>query len=287
MKKFGIFLAVCFGISLLSAGLFHFLGGDYASVFGSLFASAYMFIPLVSVVLTQLLVGEKPFYRTGVSFKFNRWWVVALFSMPLFCLLTLPVSAIFPGVSIDLNGPLMVKTVDQMAAAGLKTGPIGVLAITMVSGLIAGLTINAVFAFGEEIAWRGFLARCLDSLGFWRKSLLIGAAWGAWHAPLILMGHNYPSHPVSGVFMMIAFCILLTPVFMLLREKAGSMIVAAIAHGTMNAVAGIALMCLDGYDEMLCGACGLAGMLILAVTDLVIFLVFREYRATRTLRPTD
>ena len=95
---------------------------------------------------------------------------------------------------------------------------------------------------------------------------------------MILMGHNYPDHPVIGVFMMIVFCLLLSPVLMFLREKSGSVIVAAIAHGTMNAVAGISLLLLEGYHDLLCGPCGLAGMAVLAVADIFIGYILKNER---------
>ncbi|MEA5389248.1 hypothetical protein VB779_21050 [Haloarculaceae archaeon H-GB11] len=42
-------------------------------------------------------------------------------------------------------------------------------------GLVAGLTINAVVALGEELGWRGLFLRELSPLGFWRLSVLTGA----------------------------------------------------------------------------------------------------------------
>lgn len=279
-KKIFIFLAICFGISFLAAGLFHFLGGDYASLWGTLFASGYMFIPLVSVVLTQLIVGEKPLEGCGVSFKLNWWWLAGILGMQVFALLTLPVSALLPGVAISTDNGTLSLSVEQMAAQGLPLGPWGLLVVTLASAVIAAATINALFAFGEEVAWRGFLSRCLDGLGFWKKSLLVGAVWGVWHAPIILMGHNYPDHPVFGVFMMIAFCMLFAPMIQLIRDKSGSVVAAAMMHGSLNAVSGIALMYLSGFDELTCGCCGAAGFAIMLVIDLVIALCMRRRAAT-------
>lgn len=72
-KKLKVFLYVCFGISFVAGGVFHFLGGDLSSASGMFFASAYMLIPLISVIITQLIFGEKPFSDVGVSFKINKW----------------------------------------------------------------------------------------------------------------------------------------------------------------------------------------------------------------------
>lgn len=279
-KKTIIFLAICFGISLLSAGLFHFLGGDYTSLPGTLFASGYMFIPLVSVLLTQLISREKPFSGCGVSFNINWWWLAGILGMQVFVLLTLPVSALMPGVAVSSDNDLLTSQLEQVAAAGLPLSPAGFLIVELASAIIAAATVNALFAFGEEVAWRGFLSRCLDGLGFWKKSLLVGAIWGVWHAPIILMGHNYPSHPVGGVFMMIAFCMLFAPMIQLIRDKSKSVIAAAMMHGSLNAFAGLALLYLSGFNELTCGACGAAGFAIMLVTDIVIALCRRRKAAT-------
>ena len=273
-KKLLIFLAFCFGISWLSAGIFYLCGIDYQSVWGFLFATVYMFFPLVSVLLTQLVTGEKPFSDIGISFRLNKWWWLGwLVIIPLPILLSLPVSALFPGVSIGTDNDSLKQTLDAMQAQGMPLGPWGVGIITLLSGFVAGLTINAFFAFGEESAWRGFLHRLLKGKGFWKECLIIGVIWGIWHAPLILMGHNYPEHPVPGVFMMVAFCVLVTPLMVFIRERSGSVIMAAIAHGTINALGGLPILYLIGYKELLSGITGLAGFIVLAVADIVILLL--------------
>lgn len=279
-KKILIFLAFCFGISWLSAGIFHWCGGDYKSVWGFLLGIVYMLFPLISVLLTQLVTGEKLFSGIGLSFKLNRWWWLGwLVIIPLIVLLSLPVSALFTGMSISGDTDMVRQTMGSLETQGLPLGPGGVLVITLLSGLVAGMTVNALFAFGEESAWRGFLHRCLEGTGFWKKCLFIGFVWGLWHAPIILMGHNYPEHPVAGVFMMIAFCMLFTPVMVFIREKSGSVIMAAIAHGTLNALAGISIMYLAGYKELVGSITGIAGFIVLAIADLLIFL-FRNNRIT-------
>lgn len=273
-KKILIFLAFCFGISWLSAGIFYLCGIDYQSVWGFLFATVYMFFPLISVLLTQLVTGEKPLSDIGVSFRLNKWWWLGwLVIIPLPILLSIPVSALFPGVSIGADTDTLKQTMDAMQAQGLSLGPWGVGIITLLSGFVAGLTINALFAFGEESAWRGFLHRLLKGKGFWKECLIIGVIWGIWHAPLILMGHNYPSHPVAGVFMMVAFCVLVTPLMVFIRERSGSVTMAAIAHGTINALGGLPIVYLIGYKELLSGITGLAGFIVLALADIVILLI--------------
>ena len=276
-KKFFIFIALCFGISLTAAGLFHFLGGNYKSLWGNLFATGYMMIPMIAVVCTQLITGEKPFSGCGVTFRMKWWWLIAgLLAMQAFAVLVLPVSALMPGASICTDSEPIIQAIETFKAQGLNIGPWGLMGISIVSAIFAACTINAVFAFCEEVAWRGFLSRLLKDLGFWKKSLFIGAIWGLWHAPLILMGHNYPNHPVIGVFMMIAFCILFAPLIQFIRAKAKSVIAAAVMHGSVNASAGLSILYLSGYNDLLCGCSGAAGFTILLLADIAIAIYLKN-----------
>lgn len=271
-KELAVFISVCFGISLVSAGTFALLGGRYASLTGTVFASAYMLIPLVSVLVTQLICREKVFSHTGLSFRFNKWWIIAWLGTPLLTVGAMLLSAVMPGTELCGQTEAAAAQMEAFAAQGLVLSPWGLFLITLASAYMAGITVNVVFAFGEEAAWRGYLQHILGDMGFWQKSLLIGLIWGIWHAPLILMGHNYPEHPAAGVFMMVAFCVLFTPVITFLREKSGSVVVAAIVHGMLNATAGFSLMYLTTRNDLLYGSTGLAGMLVLLLADIIILL---------------
>ena len=147
----------------------------------------------------------------------------------------------------------------------------GFVALSIFSGLLAGATINAVFAFGEEVAWRGFLYKEFKGRKFLTVALIIGVIWGFWHFPLILNGHNYPQHPVLGVFLMVVLCILLTPILMYFRKKSGTVIVPAIMHGTFNAVIGISNILVEPANDLLMGGPGLAGLIVLLLTNLCLF----------------
>lgn len=279
MKKFIIFIAFCFGISFSMAAAFHFAGLEYGSLWGQLLGSIYMLVPVLSVILTQLLTKEKPLSGVGLSFKLNKWWIVGWLAMPVFNVLAMFASTLLPEVSFSIDNELIRTSLETAAKAGTPMGPWGFFWITILSSLLAGATINAFFALGEEIAWRGYLPRIFKDWSFLKKCLVIGVVWGLWHAPLILMGHNYPSHPVIGVFMMVLFCVLFTPVLLFLREKGKSVILPAIAHGTLNASAGLSIAYLTSYNDLLGGSCGLVGMAILLLTDIAIFLYLSKKEA--------
>jgi membrane protease YdiL (CAAX protease family) len=135
-------------------------------------------------------------------------------------------------------------------------------------GLFAGITINAVFGFGEELGWRGLLQKEFAYMGFWRSSAVIGVVWGLWHAPIILRGYNYPQHPVAGLAMMIIMCVLLTPIFSYVRIKAKSVIAAAIIHGSFNATNGLSFMMVKGGNDLTVGVLGAAGFIVLVMVNI-------------------
>jgi len=147
--------------------------------------------------------------------------------------------------------------------------------MSLIQGLIAGATINALLAFGEELGWRGLLQREWESLGAFASSALIGLVWGLWHAPLILMGHNFPGHPVAGIFQMIAASVLLGILISYVRLRAGSVIPAALMHGSVNGLYGISLMYLDWDNDLSIGLFGTGGCLVMGAAVFLVFLFDR------------
>lgn len=271
-KRIVTFVVVLALLSLLSAGIFRLCGGEYLSVEGTLFASFYMFIPMISVLLTRVCFHDPLSLVFGdISWKINRWWLVAWLGMPLLVGLILLVNAMLPHHSLSTDNEMFAASIAQMSASlpeGVTmTAPLFLL-IIVVSGLMAGCTVNALFAFGEEIAWRDFLVKELKDCSFWKQSLIIGSLWGVWHAPLILMGHNYPDHPVLGVFLMVIFCISFTPIMLYIRKRSDSVIAAAVAHGTLNAFSGLTVI-VTNYVDIVNSPCGVVGIVSILLVVII------------------
>jgi membrane protease YdiL (CAAX protease family) len=195
--------------------------------------------------------------------------------------LALGINLLFPNVSYSAasEGFLARLAPEQATSAAQQLSrysPFVFVLIQILSGLVAGYTINAIFAFGEELGWRGYLLRALQDKRFLFVSLIIGAVWGLWHFPLILLGHNYPQHPVAGVGMMVIWCILLTPMIIYIVIKSKSVITAAIFHGVFNAIAGISLMFTTGGNDLTNGIQGLAGFIALLLANCALYL-FDKY----------
>ena len=288
-KKLLVFALFAF-LPMVAVGLvMHWIGGTAGidteapadmtgALKGFVLSAGAMLIPLLAVIFTQLIFKEPVLKGVGLSFKVNKWWWIGWILMPVIAFACLGVTLLMPGAQWAGNSEAVQAAVAQIPGAGLW----GMIIITVLSGMIAGITINAVFALGEEIAWRGFLLKELEGKSFLALALGTGAFWGFWHSPLILNGHNYPEHPVAGVFMMIVMCILMTPMLMYFRKKSGSVIVPAIMHGTINAVAGITQLLVSPINDLLHGSAGLAGFIVFLIVDLCIF-VYDRYISKENL----
>ena len=252
---------------------------------GALFLP-YMFMPALSAVFVQRAIYREPVARPlGISFRLNRWFLAAWLIPPALALGAFGVSLLFPsmhyspsmeGIISRLPGAVTPEQLEQMRRQVAQITPAGILALVILGGMIAGITINAVAAFGEELGWRGLLLRELEPLGFWRSALLIGLLWGLWHAPLIWQGYNYPQHPRIGVAMMTAFTLLFTPLIIYVTLRARSVIAAAVMHGTLNGVVGAAYLFVAGGTDLTQGLLGVAGFIVLAVANIILVLYDRS-----------
>ncbi|MBO4570384.1 MAG: CPBP family intramembrane metalloprotease [Bacteroidales bacterium] len=277
-KNIIVYTALVFALIWTGTAIFRLCGGDYHAISGQLFVTGCMFIPMLTTIILQAVNKEKIFSHVGLSFKINGWWFVGWLLMAVLGVLVLGASCLMPGATFSTDNEIIAPVLAQMNASfdgKFRMTPFLLGVITVVSGLLGGITINAVFALGEEIGWRGWLLRQFKGSHFMTASLLTGVIWGLWHAPIILMGHNYPSNPVAGVFMMIALCLVLTPMIQYIRLKARSVIVAAIMHGTFNAVAGLSILYITGCNEFITGTTGVAGILTMLAVDVCLFLYDR------------
>lgn len=280
MQKTRLYLLITFAISWpLAFCYFAFAASQMSVLF---FGALYMFIPALAACLVQRAVYKQPIRQPlGVSFRPNRWFLVGLLLPPLIAVATTGVSALMPGVRLtsnprasDLFQSFSETFSDEAladASRSLDNLPLHPYLMTLIGGTLAGLTINAVFGFGEELGWRGLMQRDLAPWGFWKSSWLIGIVWGIWHLPFILQGHNYPGHPYVGVVAMTIWTTLFAPLIGFVCLRAESVVAAAIMHGSVNGTAIVPALVLSGGDPLLVGTMGLAGMIVLVVLNLALY----------------
>ena len=94
-----------------------------------------------------------------------------------------------------------------------------------------------VSAFLEEIGWREFLYNKLKKYGWVKMNLSVGVAWSIWHWPAIFTGAYYlGANMFAGVLVFTINLVLLSFIFSWLRQKSGTVVIAAIAHGLHNLI---------------------------------------------------
>jgi membrane protease YdiL (CAAX protease family) len=100
----------------------------------------------------------------------------------------------------------------------------------------AGVAIGCVFAFGEEVAWRGWLLPRLLPLGTWAAILLSGFLHAAWLLPAILLTPHY--HGAGSPWLIVpGFLAVLTlagVAYGYLRLSTGSLWPVVIMHAAIN-----------------------------------------------------
>lgn len=254
-----------------------------------LFSTVYMFFPFITALVLQAIDKEK-FNHTGlVNFKIKWSWLVAWLLPVVMVLLCILVNGLMPGVSLQYNAEQLINQYhipedqQEMVREQLSAIPASLMVvIILVSSLMAGVSVNALAAFGEEYGWRNYLVHALREKKFWPAALFIGVVWGIWHFPLILMGHNYPNEPQWGVLLMVVMCILLGVIELYFVLKSKSMIVAAILHGTINALAGVVIYFTLGGNDFLNGMPGLSGFIVMALT-IVCLWIYDKYIAKENI----
>ena len=181
MRRIIYFTLLTFTLSWSLVAIFLALGGSFEGISALIVGVIYMYMPTLSVVILQKL-NKDSFKGFGLRFNPNRWWLVAWLLPPALAMITVIVSAAFPGVELtenisaflerfqDILGPERIEQVREQ----LEKLPIHLFWISILSGMAYGATVNAVAAFGEEFGWRGFLLKELRHFNFWKASLIIG-----------------------------------------------------------------------------------------------------------------
>lgn len=266
------FVGICLPVTYM-LGIYMLFNDGLANPLGLL----AMYIPTLTVIGLYVFKFKKPIFKNGdlgLNFKGLKYWIIAPLALSALSLLSYGVSYLF--------NPDLFETSETIIASLEKKGfywgniYIGFFAILLVNGLV-GSFLNIPMFIGEELGWRAFMVPRLLKLYKPQFAFLIGATiWALWHAMMIVMGLNYPSiHPVSGILLMIVFCIPVGIIFQYFYTKSKSVIVAALAHAGLNksAMSMSFLLADDSYDTLLYGPTGVIGIVIFSI---IAFLLYRR-----------
>jgi len=277
------FLLITFGITYLVEGIMYLAGFRVTAIpaiGGQLAVAAVMWAPAVAALITTRMVSHEKL--SSLLLRFGRSWkpyLATALLIPLAYIITYLVTW-----ALGLGQPdWQLKTFFSMVAetgVDMTTAPSpGVLlAGLFFSSLLVAPIVNSIFGLGEELGWRGYLLPRLMPLGKWKAYGLLGIIWGLWHAPLVLMGFNYPGTPVLGVLMMV---LLTTAIGFFINEmtlRYRSAVLAGWIHGVFNSQAyGIwRALLFANTNPVLGGINGLVGIVVISLLGLATMRYFES-----------
>ncbi len=265
MARIGLFLLISFAFSWALFSGIHFVGGlntGNPAVFAMM--ALAMFGPAIgALACTFLFERERWADALGLKVRFKRLlsWLPYAWGVPII----LAAASVIITLLINQQPPAdaAASIAAQIEAQGVKLPMPAdtLLMLTLAVNLPIGIVINSlVLTFSEELGWRGWLQPKLAHLGFWKSSLLIGVIWGLWHAPIIVMGYNFPGLGIYGAALMCAFCVAITPYLAIIREGGAGAWGAGAFHGAINAVVGVSFLFLTKPEWPWNGLLGLGGL---------------------------
>jgi uncharacterized protein len=275
-KKIGQYLTLAFGISWSAALIMYLFGWKYGSLpCMVLLAVLYMPGPAIATFIVQKYIYKESFKTYGWTLdkadigkyaKVGLWFLI-LTALCLLTILALGNTHVVEAFGqLDFSQGAFQTNIGEITKGKLDVTklpslpPIIVFSVILIAGFFSSFTVNLPFMFGEEFGWRGLLLKEVQKMGFTTSCLLIGVIWGLWHAPIVLMGHNYPSNPFAGLGMMCLFTTALCPLFAYVRMKTKSILGPCMLHGMINSTAAIYTLFIINKNEFYSSIAGWAGV---------------------------
>jgi membrane protease YdiL (CAAX protease family) len=296
-RKINLYILLAFAFSWAAAIILKLAHIDITGLKGKvILALLYMPAPALSTFVVQKFIYKEDFTQYGWTFnkKAVKWILFTPLLFLTLSILTLTIIALFGNTHLapafghldfsqeNFNHQLKetVGATGHLTKMHIPNLPAYLIFIlVLVSGIIAGASVNLPFMFGEEFGWRGLMLWETKHLGFLGANCFIGLIWGIWHWPVILMGFNYPHHPYIGLFMMVLFTMSLSPLFAYVRIKTKSILGPCMLHGMINATGAMYIMFVADGNELYSSIAGWAGIIAGVVLTIVIVLFDKKFIA--------
>lgn len=246
------------------------LGDGLQDPMFGLLTPAMMFTPTIAALIVTFFI-VKPQYKArylGLT-PFKPVWrsIILILAWPVFFAVVSALAAVLMvAVGIGEFGYNTAAFEPIAEEAGMSVDMLVIMQLVMVPLVVLQASI---FAFGEELGWRGFLVSALAPMGFWKMSVVSGIIWGLWHAPLILLGYNFGRTDFIGLAMMVGFCFFVGVLLNWARMWCRNMWVAAVGHGALNSVITLGTLIVvfeDGpLDGFMQSAIGWPGWVVMGV----------------------
>ena len=263
------FLAIAFAISW---GIT--LGAHFGGLTETIPPGAILFLmmtgpAIAALICTFALEKGRRVDALGLRFRPNIWWLWAwLIPVALAAGSVIFTLVLTERTYMDVGEATIAAIAAQDPAQAEQMRAIPSLGLIIIGFAVTlGALINApLLTITEELGWRGYLHHLWRPSGFWRASLATGFVWGLWHAPAVYFyGLNYPEYPAYGIGVFILWCMMVSPIMTLVRDRAGSTWAAGLFHGGINAVGGLTVAMINPPNFPWAGIVGIGGFVALAI----------------------
>lgn len=253
---------------LYTAGtVFSFFNATYVQTISSILLGIN-FLGLILLIVLRIIGKYDSFASINMSGGKPLVWLIFGLGVVLFFALQTALNWLFKlGTPVDL-----IKLFPQLE---IQTLPITTILLSMaLNTVLIGPFLGLIISFGEEYGWRGYLQSALIPLGKIKGVLLVGIIWGIWHWPVILMGYNYPGHPILGSALMVLFTIALAFILAYSVFKGKGLWIAAFLHALNNQT----LSFCNGFiyapnDKILAFGIGIFGIICFGI---VVFFILKD-----------
>jgi membrane protease YdiL (CAAX protease family) len=267
------FLIITFGITYVIEGTLILAGFRLTGappLYGQLVIAGVMWVPAVATVLTIKLITHESFAITNFRIGALRPYLTSALVVPACFIATYTLTWL-----LGLGQPDWQLAAFRafLASTGAEASTIPssalILPAIFLASLFIGPTINGIFGFGEEFGWRGYLLPKLMPLGKLKAYIIVGVIWGLWHAPLIVVGFNYPGYPLLGIVGMVVMTTAISIYINELTLRNRSSILAGWIHGAFNGqVYGIWRILFPNVNPLIGGFTGLIGVTVWLILGL-------------------
>ncbi|MBU2650031.1 MAG: CPBP family intramembrane metalloprotease [Bacteroidetes bacterium] len=237
-NKLWWYLGVVFILSYGWQYLIYLTGG----IESKLFPFLMLFPGIVAVFF--IILSKTGFLKIGWGLK-NWGYILPAIFIPL--VVSLGLVLIIEGLNwgslseklfVFNNGMLESTKIGLLLGNDKQTITFFIVNLTL--SHIVFLIGGSILTLGEELGWRGYLQeKLLRKYGLIWGFIFLGAIWGYWHLPIILMGYNFPSQPVLGALILMPVGTIFIGTFLgwiYLRSK--SIWMPALAHASLNLFSG-------------------------------------------------
>ncbi|HVO76913.1 MAG TPA: CPBP family intramembrane glutamic endopeptidase, partial [Candidatus Bathyarchaeia archaeon] len=185
------FLSITFAVTYAIEGAL-ILGGfritRLPAMYGQLVVAAVMWVPALAALVTMRFVTRERFAVANVRFGSWKPYVASGLIVPLCFVVNYGLTWLLGIAHPHWDTSEFFAALRPGGGAALPAMPPAglMLPALFLATLVLAPFVNALFGFGEELGWRGYLLPKLMVLGKWKAYVLLGIVWSLWHLPLIL-----------------------------------------------------------------------------------------------------